>query len=689
MRDEDRGGPADSEVEGGAARSDAAVASGPPPRSRPVSEAHAVGAVDEPALPPRSRPEPGAHAVGAVDEPGLPPKSRLVPRPHVPGAIAEPTPPPRSRPASRPNVIGAVDGRDWVAEQLAAARAAADPTPPPPPTVAEAFRDLAVGWADTLAAAWNSPHGRDVRLAARAGAHAVLAAVATWLVAVTLCLTVWLVSAPDTTGIDGPLRVAGQLWLLGHHAALDVPGGRIAMAPLGFTALLVFALWHTAAAPVAGPVHVAYTAFGAATGYGLAAALVAAGAETGDVHPDTAQAVLFAVLFALAVPTVSRWRRVAEFWGPGAPPRWIPTAVRAAAVAAAVLVAGGAATLAGSLIAHLPETGWPGGTADALGMFLLSLAVLPNAILWSASYVLGPGFAVGTGTGVSILSVKTGALPLFPLLGAVPHRGGHPSAYCLAFPAVPVLAGVAAALVATRARHRSLGDRVRALSAAAVGVALAAGLAATLSGGPLAGGRMAAFGPSGWSTAAATLVLVGVSAAAVVLLPPSALAVRRLSVRRLSVRRLLRPLSSVPVLVTDHRAAEVGPGLTAPDEDDRQQPDDQRQPGEHLVDRRDPAVAERAQAADGAEAEEDAGDDACVVVAAPAGQGHPEPQARPDQAEDDDRDHEERLVAVDGVLAEAVVLEGVGDVVDLGQADDDVDQGDPHAGEHQVDGGPH
>jgi hypothetical protein len=561
--------------------------------------------------------------------------------------------------ANPTNAVGSVDGRDWVAEQLAAARAS---EPAPPPSVSEAFRDLAADWAEALAVAWNRPHGRDLRLAARAGAHAAFAAVATWLVAVTVCVAVWLVSAPDTARISGPLRVAGQLWLLGQHVALDVPAGRLAMAPLGFTALLVFALWHTASAPVVRPVQIAYTAFGAATGYGLTAALVAAGAATGDVHPDTAQAVLFAVLFGALVPTAARWRHIAGFC---ALPRWVATAARAAAAAGAVLVGGGAATLAGTLVAHLPEPGWPRGFGDACGLLLLSLAMLPNAVLWATAFVLGPGFAAGTGTAVNVLAVRTGALPLFPLLGAVPRNGGHLYPYDLAFLAIPVAAGAVVALIVTRARHRRLGDRVRALGAASAAAALAAGLAATLSGGPLAGGRMATLGPSGWLTAAATLVLVGGTAAVVVLLPPSALAVRRLPVGRL--------LRAVAVLVPGRRAAEVGAGLAVPDEDDGQQAGQQGQDTECLVDRGDPAGAEVAQAADHAEAEEDGGDDAGVVVAGAAGQGHPEPEAGPDQAADDDAGDEEVLVAVDGGLGVAQVLEVVGDAVDLTDADGDVD----------------
>lgn len=548
---------------------------------------------------------------------------------------------------------------DWVAEQLAAARAA---EPAPEPTVAEAFRDLAAEWADIVGSAWNGPYSRDLRLGARAAGHAALAAVATWLVAVTFCVTVWLISAPNTAGVGGPLHVAGQLWLLGHHAALDVPAGRVAMAPLGFTALLVFALWHTAAEPVAKPVQIAYTAFGSATGYALLAALVATGAATSDVHPDTAQAVWFAVLFGALVPTAARWRRIAAFCGF---PAWVGTAARAAVAATAVLVGGGAATLAGTLLAHLPEAGWPRGVGDAVGMLLLALALLPNALVWSTSFVLGTGFAAGTGTGINVLSVKLGALPVFPLLSAVPRSGSRLYPYDLAFLAIPAAAGVAAALVVTRARHRRLGERVRALALAVPGVALLAGLAATLSGGPLAGGRMATFGPSGWRAAAATLVLVGVTAAAVVLLPPSALAVRRLSVRRL--------LGAVAVLVPRRRAAEVGAGLAVPHEDDGQQPDHQDHDAEHLVDGGDPAGGQVAEAADDSQAEEDGGDDAGVVVAGAAGQGHPEPQAGADQPADDDAGGEDVLVAVDGGLGVAEVLEVLLDGVELADSDDDVE----------------
>ncbi|MEY9925778.1 hypothetical protein ABH926_000398 [Catenulispora sp. GP43] len=576
------------------------------------------------------------------------------------------------------SAVDAGPDRSWVAEQLAAARARQEPEgEPDAPALAEALRELAADWGQALAVAWDGPYGRDLRLAVRAGSHAVLAAVATWLAAVTLCVTVWLVSAPDTSGIIGPLRVGGQLWLLGHHAALDVPAGRIALAPLGFTALVVFALWHTTVAPIARPVQIAYTAFGAATGYCLIAALVAAAAETGDVRPDTAQAVLFGVLFGALVPTAARWRRIAGFCEA---PAWVGTAARAAGAATAVLVAGGAAALVATLIAHLPESGWPRGIGDAGGMFLLSLALLPNAVAWSAAFVLGPGFAVGTGTGVSVLSAKVGALPVFPMLAAVPRDGGGLYPYSLAFLALPVAAGAVLALVVARGGHRVLADRVRALCAAALGVAVLAGLVATLSGGPLADGRMATLGPSGWRTAAATLLLLGVTAAVGVLARPLALAVRGLPLRRV--------LDAVAVLRPRRRGAEVGPGFTLPDEYDRQQADQQGGDRADLVDHRDPAAGQVAQAAQDADAEEDAGDDPGVVVAAAGGQGHPEPQAGPDEPADDGAGDEDALVAVDGGVGVPEGLQVVVDGADLGESDDHVDQADGQAGEHQVDGDP-
>ena len=48
----------------------------------------------------------------------------------------------------------------------------------------------------------------------------------------------------------------------------------------------------------------------------------------------------------------------------------------------------------------------------------LSLVVLPNAVLFAASYLLGPGFAIGTATVASPTAVVLGPVPMFPMLAA-------------------------------------------------------------------------------------------------------------------------------------------------------------------------------------------------------------------------------------------------------------------------------
>lgn len=355
---------------------------------------------------------------------------------------------------------------------------------------------------------------------------------ASWLTAVAVCLTVWLVSAPDTSGFAGPLRVAGQLWLLAHHAGLAVPTGRVVLAPLGFTALCVVALLHAAAGPITRTAQLPYAALGAATGYGGVAALITYAARTSDVRPDVAQAVLAAGCFGALVPTATYWRRILDLGFP----LWTEDAARAAALALAALLGGGAALFAGSFVLHAfvargaAASAWPASFSDALGMFALALAVFPNAVTWAAAYLVGPGFAVGVGTAVGPLGVRIGAQPAFPLLAAVPATSTYP--YALAALAVPLAAGVCVGVLVRRARW-PFRKSLRATGAATLSTALVLGLLATLSGGPVGGGRMATLGPSGWRVATATLVLLGVGAGTVVVLPEAVRAIRRWSVQRM------------------------------------------------------------------------------------------------------------------------------------------------------------
>ena len=133
----------------------------------------------------------------------------------------------------------------------------------------------------------------------------------------------------------------------------------------------------------------------------------------------------------------------------------------------------------------------------------------PNAVLLAGSYLLGPGFAVGTGTMVSPSAVVLGPVPAFPLLAALPAEG-TPPAWASALVAVPVLAGlVAAVLVVRRFPAYELGTgAVRGLGSGVVG-GVCVTLLVALAGGAVGPGRMADLGADLVPTFVAATVAMG------------------------------------------------------------------------------------------------------------------------------------------------------------------------------------
>ena len=59
-----------------------------------------------------------------------------------------------------------------------------------------------------------------------------------------------------------------------------------------------------------------------------------------------------------------------------------------------------------------------GGVVITLGQ----LAILPNLIVYVASWLIGPGFAIGIGSNVSPLGTNLGPLPAIPVFGAIPSE---------------------------------------------------------------------------------------------------------------------------------------------------------------------------------------------------------------------------------------------------------------------------
>jgi Family of unknown function (DUF6350) len=363
--------------------------------------------------------------------------------------------------------------------------------------------------------------GGAAALAAAGGGLAVLA---------TLTLIGW-ITAPHVGlggGLVGALRSAGLLWLVAHHVAVTVHGvGKIGLLPLGLV-LLPAALieragrWMTSEGHVTSLPQVAPAALSIAVPYALFTVAVALASGTAVASPSLWQAVMMGFLIALvaggfgAARGLAPWRRLAA----GVPPR--PRSVLLGMMAAlAVLTAFGALLGAASLLVHLSAykaavSALNPGPGGSVLLLLASICYLPNSVIWAIAYMLGPGFAFGTGTAVSPSGSSLGAVPAFPMLAALPvdARAAFPAWLGLFVLALPYLAGVTAGLITVRIAPTPVLEAAP-LWGLLTGTltALVIGLGTRFSGGPLGAGRLAHIGPSGGEVALVAVLEVGVTAA--------------------------------------------------------------------------------------------------------------------------------------------------------------------------------
>ena len=363
------------------------------------------------------------------------------------------------------------------------------------------------------------------------GGIAACAAAASGLaVLVTLTAIGW-VTAPHVgigTGLGGVLRTATMLWLVAHHVGFTVRGaGRIGLLPLGLVllpgALLAVAgRWVVRAGGITRLRHVGYAAIALALPYALLAGALAVASGTAVAAPSLLQAVICAFLLALVAGGLGGARGLAPWSRLGslmpARPRSI---VMGMLGATAILAAAGAALAGASLAVHLPEVRVASdvlapGVGGAALLLLAQLAYIPNAIIWGVAYTLGPGFAFGTGTVVTPTGTALGAVPLFPMLAAIPSgaRPGGPGWVPVAVLALPYLAGVFAGVVTVRIAPTPVIEAAPLWGfTAGTAAGLLAGLAAAFAGGPLGNGRLASVGPSGFQVGLVAILELGITAA--------------------------------------------------------------------------------------------------------------------------------------------------------------------------------
>ncbi|WP_165986579.1 DUF6350 family protein [Streptomyces sp. YIM 98790] len=381
----------------------------------------------------------------------------------------------------------------------------------------------------------------------------------------SVVLLLWTTSPHPAEGPGTALRVALDLWLLGHGTELLRIETRTGVpAPIGLTPLLLAALpaWllHRAVrvsvlpedAPDARPGEGLHAAPWICAGYCMAAAVAVVHTMTeGPIRPVPPSAALHIPLFALAVTLLTAWHHS------GPPPLRGPLrrpaeallrlqetgAPRAALAAVCTFVCVGALLAAVALARHhaLAEAAFHSLTGDwsgRLAVLFLAAALAPNAAVWAACYGLGPGFALGTGALVAPLAPapalpgggSSDRVPAFPLLAAVPAEGLLVTAVAVPLAGALVVAWFVArtAVPVRAARQAATGPLATAVAVLLAALLAGAGmmLLATLAGGPLGTGNLAVFGPDrlpaglaafGWIT------LLGI---------PAALALRAWRLRR-------------------------------------------------------------------------------------------------------------------------------------------------------------
>lgn len=331
-------------------------------------------------------------------------------------------------------------------------------------------------------------------------------------------------------------RASADVWLVGHgvdlqvtlDAALAASIGApaessfpVTIAALGF-GLLTLLLALRAGRRVGETRH---RALGALVGFAtflLLSAGITLTALYPLARPSIAQGItlptlVFALGFAIGLARTARaegddtgssLRDWIADWSPSVR-ALVRTALQGGAAAVAAILAVSAVLVAVLIALNYAEVisvyeGMHAGGVGGLALTIGQLAIMPNLVVWAASWLVGPGFAIGAGSSVSPLSTVLGPVPSIPVLGALPTGDLANGFLGIAVPVI--VAFLAAALLRARLmRELDVEYPLLWAGGAALGMGVVAGLLlgvlAAASGGAAGPGRLAEVGPDALAVA--------------------------------------------------------------------------------------------------------------------------------------------------------------------------------------------
>ena len=374
------------------------------------------------------------------------------------------------------------------------------------------------------------------RLTLAIGAVQALISVAIGLGALAVPLAIlWLFENDAQTGFDAAFRTASDIWLIsqgtplkvaaGTFLGLEVPAFAITMMPLGYSIFLAWLAWRVGRA-ISGAAEMWPAWLGAIGTFAALNFVVVSAANFKAIAPDQVAGLIWPVIFfslfvligslvgeprpvyGVAKGMVSIERKVlADFLSKTfASLPWVIRVVWSPALRAGTGIVIAMLVVSAVAIGLLFAVNWIGVVtfyesvhSTFLGGFAITsaqIALLPNFVIFAASWLTGVGFSIGAGSLISPLGSAAGPLPAIPALAVLPQG-------TLDFGMIAIAIPLVISFLATLAIKKHADD-VRFEFATPLASALALGLSiafvAALELAALAWLASGAFGPGRFAT---------------------------------------------------------------------------------------------------------------------------------------------------------------------------------------------